>query len=490
MKPFALVFTSALLVCTHALAITPDDSLREAAKNNPRFQDAGLQIKQSQRNLEGQKSLRPWTFRAEGGVSYDEQPSSGVIEDGTRKTTFGTAGVELLKQFVIGTQLSVRLDWNRSRAEIPFTVPDFNISEIRIIGPNFGGNLSARVTQPLLRNFGSEVGSLPEVAAQTQLTAAELQRERAAHDLVMEVMNAYWSYVRIHMERDALKASLERTAAFAELTIAQIEAGQLAELERDIVQQRVSQAEQALILAETQVVDAWEGLEVAMGRSPGSTPLAYSALNPPIATYTIDELLTKARAANPDLAALAADVRANELNLVRSRNQTRPQLDAVASVSQRSLSDEVGESFTQIAALEYTSFFLGMNFIIPLDNTLATAQLEADEIALERAQLRLREAELMVNRQARQALRLYESQKKRAILSSQEIELARKNLDATNLKYQGGLTSYLEVMELERTLQDAEIRAAQILVDVQLALLGVRRLTGELLTASQLEQLK
>jgi outer membrane protein TolC len=218
--------------------------------------------------------------------------------------------------------------------------------------------------------------------------------------------------------------------------------------------------------------------------------VAYSALNPPVATYSIDELVSKARAANPDLAVLTADVRANELNLIRSRNQTRPQLDAVASVSQRSLSTEVGESFSQIAALKYTSFFLGMNFILPLDNTLATSQLEADEIALQRAQLRLREAELMVDRQARQALRLYESQKKRAVLSAQEIELARKNLDATNLKYQGGLTSYLEVMELERTLQDAEIRAAQILVDVQLALLGVRRLTGELLTASELEQLK
>lgn len=472
----------ALSLPSASLALSPAQVLEEAAKQNPRFKEAGLQVQQSTKTLESQQNIRPWTLRADVGLSYDEQPSSGVIEDGTRKTTFGTAGVELLKQFVIGTQLSVRLDWNRSRAEIPFTVPDLNISELRIIGPNFGGNFSARVTQPLLKGFGSEVNELPEQAARIQLDAAELGMNRAAQDLVVDVLSAYWGYTRASMERDALQGSLDRTKAFGELTLAQIEAGQLAELERDIVGQRISQAEQALILAEAQVLDAWEGLEVAMGRSPGDAPPEPQLGDSPAKNFAFEDVMEQAKASNPELALLKTELQSSELTLVRSRNQTRPQLDAIASLSQRSLSDEVVPSFTQIATLKYTSLFVGLNFIMPLDNTLNTAQLSADEIALQRAEWRYKDALLQIERQVRQALRLYESQKKRAELSAEEIALARKNLEATNLKYAGGLASYLEVMELERTLQDAEIRYAQTLLDVKVALLGVQRLTGELLS--------
>lgn len=470
-----------LTLSAPVMALSPQELLEQAAKTNPRFKEVGLQVRESEKSLESQESLRPWTLRADVGVSYDEQPSSGVIEDGTRKSTFGTAGVEVLKQFVIGTQLSVRLDWNRSRAEIPFTVPDFNISEVRIIGPNYGGNLSARITQPLLKNFGSEVNELPETAARLQLDVARLTQARAAQDLVVDVLNAYWTYSRATMEAEALRASLKRTKDFGELTLAQIEAGQLAELERDIVSQRVSQAEQALILAEAQVLDAWESLQVSMGKSPGAEPVAPEFGETPRDSFSVESVLERARQSNPELLLLSQELRSAELNLVRSENQTEPQLDAVASLTQRSLSEEVSPSFTQIATLDYTSLFLGLNFVIPLDNTLATAQLEADEIAVERARWRYTEAELQIERQVRQAIRLYETQKKRAELSVDEVRLARKNLEATNLKYAGGLASYLEVMELERTLQDAEIRAAQTELDVKLAHMGVLRLTGELL---------
>jgi multidrug efflux system outer membrane protein len=322
---------------------------------------------------------------------------------------------------------------------------------------------------------------LPETAARLQLDVARLTQARAAQDLVVDVLNAYWTYSRATNEAEALRASLRRTKDFGDLTLAQIEAGQLAELERDIVSQRVSQAEQALILAEAQVLDAWESLQVSMGKSPGAEPVAPEFGETPRDSFSVESVLERARQSNPELLLLSQELRSAELNLVRSENQTEPQLDAVASLSQRSLSEEVAPSFTQIATLDYTSLFLGLNFVMPLDNTLATAQLEADEIAVERARWRYTEAELQIERQVRQAIRLYETQKKRAELSVDEVRLARKNLEATNLKYAGGLASYLEVMELERTLQDAEIRAAQTELDVKLAHMGVLRLTGELL---------
>ncbi|MEZ4458711.1 MAG: TolC family protein [bacterium] len=362
-------------------------------------------------------------------------------------------------------------------------MPDFNISEIREIGPDYAPSAQLSVTQPLLRNFGADINDLPTKAAQQQFDAAQLQQIRAAHDLAAEVLNAYWRWVRTSLERDAVKASLDRTTQLAEFTNDQIEAGQLAELERDIMQQRVSQAEQTLIIAESSVVDAWETLERAMGRTPGSVPPESPAVDLNPSAPTLDVALANAKRMSPDLALLQADIAATRLQLVRSRNQTKPELNAVATLTQGSLSESIGTAYGQVFGLDYTSAFLGLTFTMPLDNGLATGQLRADEIAVERAELRRKEAELGLEQSVRQAERLYTTQSRRVEMSNIEIELARKNVDAVDAKYRAGLASYLEVLDLQRTLEDAEIRNAQARVDVLIAHINLLRVTGGLLDA-------
>jgi outer membrane protein TolC len=485
MRFLTAIFT--LFISAPAFALTPDEALRAALADSPKFQETSLSVKQSEVQVKAQQSLRPYTLQAEGGLNYAEQPSSGVIEDGVRESTFASVSVGILKQFVYGTALSVSLDFSRATARIPFTVPDFNISEIREIGPNYAPTLQLQVTQPLLKNFGEDVNNLPVRAAEQQLEAAQLQRLRAGHDLAAEVLNAYWRWARTCLERDAVAASLERTRQLAEFTVAQIEAGQLAELERDIVQQRVSQAEQSLLIAESSVVDAWQGLERAIGRVPGSPPPATPEIPQTPAAPNLEAALQAARASSPDLALLKADLDAATLQLVRSRNLVKPDLSAVARLSQGSLSEDIPEAYSQVFGLDYTSAFLGLNFTMPLDNGLADGQLTADLMAVERAELRRKEAELTLEQTVRQAERLFATQARRVAMSNTEITLARKNVEAFEEKYRAGLASYLELLDLQRSLEDAEIRNAQARVDVLLAHINLLRVTGGLLDAWNLE---
>ncbi len=482
MRRIAPILLSSLIALP-ALAMTPEEALQEAVKNSPKFAETALSVRQSEAQVRSQESLRPYTLRAEGGLNYAEQPSSGVIEEGVRESTFGSASVSILKQYVYGTSLSLKLDFSRATARIPFVVPDFNISEIREIGPNYAPSVQLQVTQPLLKNFGEDINDLPLQVARQQLDATELQRLRAAHDLAAEVLNAYWRWVRTSLERDAVQAGLDRTKTLAEFTVAQIEAGQLAELERDIVQQRVSQAEQTLIISETSVVDSWEALERVMGRTPGSVPPTTPEIPVPAQAPSLDSALESARSLSPDLELLKADLAASKLQLIRSRNLTRPELNAVATLTQGSLSENVGTAFGQVFGLDYTTAFLGLTFLMPLDNGLADGQLSADMIAVERSQLRQREAELGIEQTVRQAERLFTTQVRRVEMSNAEIALARKNVDAIDSKYRAGLASYLEVLDLQRTLEDSEIRNAQARVDVLTAHVNLLRVTGGLLEA-------
>jgi len=198
---------------------------------------------------------------------------------------------------------------------------------------------------------------------------------------------------------------------------------------------------------------------------------------------SLESALESARSLSPDLELLKADLAASKLQLIRSRNLTRPELNAVATLTQGSLSEDIATSFGQVFGLDYTSAFLGLTFLMPLDNGLADGQLSADTIAVERSQLRAREAELGIEQTVRQAERLFTTQVRRVEMSNAEIELARKNVDAIDAKYRAGLASYLEVLDLQRTLEDAEIRNAQARVDVLTAHVNLLRVTGGLLEA-------
>lgn len=480
---WATVAAALVIYSPELRALTPQEAIQNAIENNPRFAEVGLSVDEAALQVRAQESLRPFTLSATGGLNYDEQPSAGVIEDGVRTSTFMSLSATLAKQLVYGTQMSLQLDFNRSEAEVPFNVPQFNISETRTIGPNYANVLQFAVTQPILRGFGRDLNDLPLAIAKQNQTVAELQRLRTAHDLTAEVLNAYWSWVRAAREVETVNASLERSKTIADLTRAQIEAGQLAELERDIINQRIASSEQTLLLAETAATDAWQNLQKVMGASYGeSIPEPPGEL--PASTGTVptnDELLKTALETNPDIELLDQDIKANKLQLRRSANDTRPQLDAIGRISQSSLAEDVPGAFEQVATLEFTSVFIGLNFVMPLDNGLAENTHDANQIAVERAEIRKTQAVREVEQLVRQARRVLVTQRKRLELSNDEVELARKNLNALQDKYSAGLATYLEVLEQETALEDAELRNSQAAVDVLQAEASLRRLTGTLL---------
>jgi outer membrane protein TolC len=466
--------------------LTPQVTLETAIAENPRFAEAGLAVKEAELDLEAQESLRPWTLNSDGGFRRDEQPTVGIIENGTRISTSYNSNIELLKQFVYGTSLSTRLDFSRVTTEVPFTLPGTGTSQVQVIGPNYGAALTVSVNQPLWRGFGRELGELPFDAAKQQKTVAELQRQRAAHDLAAEVLDAYWTWVRAAFDAQSQRDALGRAESLRDATIAQIEAGQLAELERDIVGQRTAAAEQAVVLAEAAERDAYEGLVVVMGLDPDTAPQWSPPADVPPLTNdlpTVEALVERARSANPDIALLTQDVLVTELQLRRAEDQTDPQLDATASISQAGLGETVGAPLADIATLEFTSLFIGLVLRVPLDNGLAEKQLEADEVAVERSKLRKAEAIRNIDLRVRQARRALETQRRRLELSREEVGLARKNLAAMQDKFDAGLASQLEVIQLEDDLQSAELRYTQARIDSLRAQVTLQRITGQLLEA-------
>ena len=473
-----------------AQPLTPEQVVATSVAKNPRMSELRLTVREAQLDAQAQESLRPFTLRSDAGAQYDEQPSVGVIDTGVRETTAFRGSAELLKQFVIGTSLSFRIDLNRTISQIPFTVPDLNIEETRTIGPNWLASASVQAVQPLLRGRSPKVNELPRTLAQKQLDVAQLQRLQAANGLVADALDAYWRWIAAQLAYEARMESLERTKLLSDATLAQIEAGQLAELERDIVAQRIAAAEQTLVTAEAGVLDAAETLRKVMGESMGGAAQWQApdgVVQDPPAIPEVAESLDAARRTSPEVALLEEQIEAARINTIRARDQTLPQLDAIATLAQLGLAEELGNALAQVGTLDYTGWFLGLNFAIPLDNGLARRTLEADEVAVLVAEVRRDDAMREIELRVRQARRLLETQKRRLEFSEREIGLARKNVAAMRAKFDAGLASYLEVLQLEEDLSGAEQRYNEARIDAITARVALQRITGTLLDSWRVE---
>lgn len=480
--PLLLLLTLLSSVAT-AQTLTPQEVVRRSVQHNPKMAELGLTVREAQLDAHAQQGSRPWTLRSEAGLQFDEQPSVGVIDTGVRRTTTVRGSAELLKQFVTGTTLALRLDLSRTVSEIPFTVPDLNIDETRRFGPNWIAAASVQATQPLLKGRAPKVNDLTRQLANQQLEVAELQKRQAANALIAESLDAYWRWVGAELALQARTASVTRTRKLSDATIAQIEAGQLAELERDIVAQRIAAAEQTLLGAEVAVLDATDVLRDALGESAtaNNTFTAPTQFARPTELPTVDEALAAARHASPDIALLQQQVAAANLATIRSKDQRIPQLDAVATLAQLGLAESLIDAMEQVATVDFTSFFVGLNFAVPLDNTFARKTHEADEVAVLLAKARRDDAHREVDLRVRQAHRVLQTHQKRLDLSETEIALATKNLAAMESKFAAGLASYLEVLQLEEDLSAAQERYDQARIDAITSLIALHRLTGELI---------
>ena len=480
----ALTVVSVHANVVNAQQLSPGDVVARTLRTSPRMTELGLTVKEAALDASAQDSIRPWTVRATAGGQFDEQPSADVIQTGVRKTTTYLTSAELLKQLIWGTAFTLRFDVARTVSEVPFTVEELNIREIRKIGPNWTASARLQATQPLLKGRSPKVNDLSRTLAKKQVDIAELQRQQVAISLTAEALDAYWRWVGAELAVTATADSLERTRVLSDATVAQIEAGQLAELERDIVAQRMAAAEQTVVTAESAAIDANEALRKVMGASLADVekwqpPQEVPADSPQIPD--VQSAITAAAQASPDVALLQEQIDAARMSTIRSKDQTRPQLDAVANVAQLGLADDLSKALEQVGTFDFTSLYLGLSFSMPLDNGLARRTLEADEVAVMVASARRDEAMREIELRVRQATRLLQTQKRRLALSVKEIELARKNLTAMQAKFDAGLASYLEVLQLEEDLSSAQQRYNEARIDALTARVALQRVTGTLL---------
>jgi multidrug efflux system outer membrane protein len=310
-------------------------------------------------------------------------------------------------------------------------------------------------------------------AARAQLLATTAAQQTVRQTLVAQVATAYLSLVELDYELEVAQRAHGARIDSLELTTAREEGG-VASMQ-DVYQAQILVATAEATIADThrRIEQQENELNLLLGRVPGSLQRGNGLLDQNLDATVPPGLPSSLLERRPDIRTAEQQLVAAQADIGQARAAFFPKLTLTGAYGYQTVS--LTDLFT--APARFWQF--GPSITVPvftggaLRGNLQLAQARFDEI-LAQYQKTVRSAfrEVSDNLVARQRSREFRSR------MEERTAAHRSATDLANTRYQGGVTSYLEVLYNEQELFDAELSLAKARLNELLSVIGLYRALG------------
>ena len=377
--------------------------------------------------------------------------------------------------------------WNSSR----FTTTN----QFQSFSPQIGSNLNLQYSQPLLRNF--EIDQIRQQVANSKKSRelSDIQLQAVITQTLRNVRNAYWD---LSYAINNLKAQQE-SLALAQQSLRdnrkRVEIGTMAPIDIVQAQAEVASNEERVIVAEASIKAAQDNLR-ALILDPGAPEfwtVAFEPTDAPAFTaqaIDLDAAVRNALDKRSDLASAKNSLEQSDINIRYYRNQIKPDVNANVSyittaaggvllspvdfaaiatgtpisrtvVSQRGFGSVLGDVFQS----QYPNWTVGVTIGYPLGSNVAQANLARVRLQYEQAQTQLKNLQLQVATQVRNAGRNVQTNQQRVQSARASRELQEKKLEAEEKKMAAGMGQTFFVFQAQRDLSLARTAEIQAISD-------------------------
>ena len=395
---------------------------------------------------------------------------------------------------------STRTDFNSFRSDYnPYTV----------------GALALTVDQPLLRGFGIDLNRRFIHIAENQERIAQLVFSQQLIDTVASIIRLYWDLVSLNNDVRVKQEALGAAQKLLEDNRAQVEVGTLAPLQLTQAAAEVARSKEDLINSSNLVAQQELILKNSITRSGADdttldtvhiVPLDSITVPPQESLPSAGELMAEALRNRPDLAQAQLQIGNASLALKGSRNEVRPQLDLVGSVTNNAFAGTInslpavasatprapdpsllgnsGTILSQLVDRNYPNYTLGFQLTIPIRNRVAQADVARDELQLRQSQVRLRQTVNQVRLEVQNALLAVMRARATYDASAETTRLQEEALSAEQQRFAVGQSTSFQIIQFQRDL--AQARSTEVVAedDYAKARAALDRATGQTLAAN------
>ena len=476
-------------------------SLREATafalQGNLNIQIAGLEPRIREAQVAAEEGIFDLQLHASASASnsrllstspfFQEFINDSVAQDNTQEQAI-RFGLSRLNRWggTYGVELSeLHVDSTRRVPFPPDTPPEmqpplrnaFNTAELQV-----------KVTQPLMKNFGSTVTNNRIVIAHNNLSMSREDFRQRITEVTAQVQRAYWDLVFRRQDLEVRRQQRALAEQLLEQIRKQVAVGTLAPIEVLQAETEIARVEESILIAENTLQATEDRLKRIMNFSllgeladtvllPVDTP-AYDARE-----INQEEQIRQALEQRVDLMQAKLMLENQRVTLSFSENQALPTLDLETSLRINGVSKNFEDHLGEFDPGERYRWDVSLQFSQPLGNQQAKNRITQSRLAIRQQMLRIKDLEEEIIRQVRAAVRDVMTHAQRVRASHVSSQLAQKQLEAEEKKLQVGLSTVFTVLEFQEDLSVERSKEINALTDYLQALIYLEAVKNTLLSS-------
>jgi HAE1 family hydrophobic/amphiphilic exporter-1 len=474
------------------LKLTVDDAVRMALSDNVDLAADRLDPQIGDTRIAAASgAFRPMFTSGLQRNNQLQPPASFLIPTTTRNDVV-TSDVGLAQTLPwLGTSYSI--GWSTSHTD--------SNSFLNSYRPLLESGLSLTLSQPLLRNFGTDAARAQVALSVGNRTIADTRLRESVVHTTASVKTAYWNLVSARANVDARRTSLQLAQELARVNRAKVDVGQSPPLDLLSAEAEVAANQEQLIVAETSVRQAEDRLRLlifdAARREVWDVPLEPVDAPPTaMATLDVDTAVTNALRDRADLARSRKDIDNAQTTLKLAGNQRLPDVRANASYQANGLGGtqilrtgdfpgtvvgpgavtSFGSVLDQLLRSDYPTWALGVSVAYPLGRSTDDANYARTRLEATQAEQHLKSAEARAIQQVRDAAWKVEMNAKRIDTTRVARSLAEQRLDAEQKRFDVGMSTSFLVIQAQRDLAQARTNELSAVLGYDLSLVDFEAL--------------
>jgi outer membrane protein len=392
-----------------------------------------------------------------------------------------------------GGSASVQLNNNKQ------TTTSLNV----LYNPTFNTNWSGSYTQPLLRNFSTDATRRTLQVTKINRDITDVQLRATITNILSNVRNAYWDYVFSVQAVDVARQSLELAERLVRDNQTRVEVGTMAPIDVVQAQSQSATARQNLVAAQSTMRTAELVLKrlIVGGTNDPNWSVRLDPVDRPDfvpQTFDIEAAVRRALSERTDIAIAKKNLDVNDVTLKFLVDQMRPQADFVATyglvgvggaqytydptatgvnrVPIGSIPGGYANALSTLFGTNYPRWTAQLNFSYPLGTSAQEANVARARVQQNQVQAQMKQIELQVATEVTNAVTTATSNAERVQAAQSARELAQKQLEAEQSKFEVGMSTNYNVIQSQRDLATAQNNELQAVLNYRKSLVEVERL--------------
>lgn len=404
------------------IALTIDQAIVRALANSPEIRVVSFDPSIAKQDIT--KAAAEFDVTAFGSVNYeqDDNPVNSIFQSGQSDVRLLESGIK--QKGVTGSEWSLSYALTRSWDDLA----------TRSLPTRYEPILAFQVRQPLLRDAWKQTNLAGVNIARLNHDVAVLGFRQKAEDVSTQVISAYWRLLQARRNFEVLQKLLARTLE----TLTKV----LGRQEIDATDVQIKQMEASaksreaiLLQASRAVIDAQDILLRLMADPQVSLLDELEIIPqtaPAVKTKELEqsEILGRAINKNPVMQQARVAVAVADINIRVAENQEMSRLDLIASSRLQGISHSYGPSQDNFNRGDYVSYAVGLSLEFPLGNRQREAELLRRRLERRKAISALQNLADQVAIQAKERIRLVETNLAEIQIQADASEAAKIHLQA------------------------------------------------------------